>query len=143
LRTSFSSIVGPGHARVQVAADMDFNRVTETAETFDPDSKVVRSSQTVQQDSASKDNRAAAAVSVGTAIPGQRHRLPRRADNASVSNNTRNEETINYEIFPRPQKRRRWMPDKSRNCPSPWWWTVPIRPVRTAHAPTPPAAAMT
>jgi len=31
-----SSIVGPGHARVQVAADMDFNRVTETAETFDP-----------------------------------------------------------------------------------------------------------
>ena len=30
-----SSIVGPGHARVQVAADMDFNRVTETAETFD------------------------------------------------------------------------------------------------------------
>ena len=66
-----SSIVGPGHSRVQVAADMDFNRVTETAETFDPDSKVVRSSQTVQQDSASKDNRAAAAVSVGTAIPGQ------------------------------------------------------------------------
>ena len=44
-----ASVVGPGHARVQVAADMDFNRVTETAETFDPDSKVVRSSQTVQQ----------------------------------------------------------------------------------------------
>jgi len=93
-----SSIVGPGHARVQVAADMDFNRVTETAETFDPDSKVVRSSQTVQQDSASKDNRAAAAVSVGTAIPGQAAPPAPAADNASVSNNTRNEETINYEI---------------------------------------------
>ena len=93
-----SSIVGPGHSRVQVAADMDFNRVTETAETFDPDSKVVRSSQTVQQDSASKDNRAAAAVSVGTAIPGQAAPPAPVADNASVSNNTRNEETINYEI---------------------------------------------
>jgi flagellar M-ring protein FliF len=93
-----SSIVGPGHARVQVAADMDFNRVTETAETFDPDSKVVRSSQTVQQDSASKDNRAAAAVSVGTAIPGQAAPPAPAADNASVSNTTRNEETINYEI---------------------------------------------
>ena len=93
-----SSIVGPGHARVQVAADMDFNRVTETAETFDPDSKVVRSSQTVQQDSASKDNRAAAAVSVSTAIPGQAAAPAPAADNASVSNNTRNEETINYEI---------------------------------------------
>ena len=76
---------------------MDFNRVTETAETFDPDSRVVRSSQTVQQDSASKDNHAAAAVSVGTAIPGQASPAP-TADNASVSNNTRNEETINYEI---------------------------------------------
>ena len=93
-----SSIVGPGHARVQVAADMDFNRVTETAETFDPDSKVVRSSQTVQQDSASKDNRAAAAVSVGTAIPGQAPPPAPAADNASVSNTTRNEETVNYEI---------------------------------------------
>jgi flagellar M-ring protein FliF len=92
-----TSIVGPGHTRVQVAADMDFNRVTETAETFDPDSKVVRSSQTVQQDTASKDNRNAAAVSVGTAIPGQAVPPP-TADNASVSNNTRNEETINYEI---------------------------------------------
>jgi flagellar M-ring protein FliF len=92
-----SSIVGPGHSRVQVAADMDFNRVTETAETFDPDSRVVRSSQTVQQDSASKDNRNAAAISVSTAIPGQAVPPP-TADNASVSNNTRNEETINYEI---------------------------------------------
>ena len=93
-----SSIVGPGHARVQVAADMDFNRVTETAETFDPDSKVVRSSQTVQQDSASKDSRTAQAVSVGTAIPGQAAPPAPTTDNGPISNNTRNEETINYEI---------------------------------------------
>jgi flagellar M-ring protein FliF len=93
-----SSIVGPGHARVQVAAEMDFNRVTQTAETFDPDSRVVRSSQTVQQDSQSKDTRGgAAAVSVGSALPGQAAPVP-PANDGSTSANTRTEETVNYEI---------------------------------------------
>jgi flagellar M-ring protein FliF len=52
----------------------------------------------VQQDSASKDNRNAQAVSVGTQIPGQAATPAPTADNGSTSNNTRNEETINYEI---------------------------------------------
>ena len=93
-----SSIVGPGHSRVQIAADMDFNRVTQTAETFDPDSRVVRSSQTVQQDSNSKDSRAGAgAVSVGNALPGQVPPATPPGD-GSQSANSRTEETINYEI---------------------------------------------
>jgi len=92
-----SSIVGPGHARVQVAADMDFNRVTQTAETFDPDTKVVRSSQTVQQDSQQKDSRTGAAVSVGNALPGQAAPATPAGD-GSTSANTRTEETVNYEI---------------------------------------------
>ena len=93
-----SSIVGPGHARVQVAAEMDFNRVTQTAETFDPDSRVVRSSQTVEQDSTQKDNRTGAAVSVGTALPGQGAPAPAANDNAPSNASTRTEETVNYEI---------------------------------------------
>jgi flagellar M-ring protein FliF len=94
-----SSIVGPGHARVQVAAQMDFNRVTETAETFDPDSRVVRSSQTVEQDSSQKDGaRTAAAVSVGTALPGQTPPAATTTDNTPTSASTRTEETVNYEI---------------------------------------------
>ena len=32
-----SSVVGPGHARVQVTADFDFNRITQTSDKFDPD----------------------------------------------------------------------------------------------------------
>jgi flagellar M-ring protein FliF len=92
-----SSIVGPGHARVQVAAEMDFNRVTETAETFDPDSRVVRSSQTVQQDSTQKQNRTGAAVSVGNALPGQAA-PPVPTQEGPDSSSSRNEETINYEI---------------------------------------------
>ncbi len=92
-----ASIVGPGHAKVQVAADMDYNRVTETAETFDPDSRVIRSSQTVQQDSAEKGSRTNAAVSVGTAIPGQAA-PPANTETGPNSSNSRNEETVNYEI---------------------------------------------
>jgi len=52
-----SSIVGPGHSRVQVAADMDFNRVTETAETFAPDAEsawIVRSSRTRSSSSSAR-----------------------------------------------------------------------------------------
>ena len=36
------SIVGPGAARVQITADMDYNRTTSTSQTFDPEGRVVR-----------------------------------------------------------------------------------------------------
>src|SRR3546814_13641721 len=44
--------LGPGNVRAQVAAEMDFDRITENAEIYDPDGQVVRSTQTVEaQDS--------------------------------------------------------------------------------------------
>jgi flagellar M-ring protein FliF len=92
-----ASIVGPGHVRVQVAADMDFNRITESSETYDPDSRVVRSSQTVEQNSSEKDGAQNQAVSVGNALPGQvPPTTPAAPDN--MSNSSRTEETLNYEI---------------------------------------------
>jgi len=36
------SVVGAGAARVQVAADVDFNRTTQTSQKFDPEGRVVR-----------------------------------------------------------------------------------------------------
>lgn len=36
-------VLGPGKATVQVAADLDFDQVERTMETFDPESRVVRS----------------------------------------------------------------------------------------------------
>lgn len=91
-----ASVVGPGKTRVQVAAEMDFNRVTETSESFDPDSRVVRSSQTVEQNSSEQGARTAAAVSVGTQLPGAAQ--PVQTDTGPTSASTRNEETVNYEI---------------------------------------------
>jgi flagellar M-ring protein FliF len=38
-----SSVVGPGRARVQVTADFDFNRVTQTLERYDHEGRVMRS----------------------------------------------------------------------------------------------------
>ena len=50
-------MVGPGRARVQITADFDFNRITETSDKFDPEGRVVRSSQTREESSASSDGK--------------------------------------------------------------------------------------
>jgi flagellar M-ring protein FliF len=94
-----SSVVGPGHARVQVNADFDFNRVTQTSDKFDPEGRVVRSSQTREENSASnsgRDNQ----VTVGNEIPGGGGaRPPAGADGATPRDESRKtEEIVNYEI---------------------------------------------
>jgi flagellar M-ring protein FliF len=45
------SVVGPGAARVQVSADIDFNRVTSTSQTFDPEGRVVRETNSSEESS--------------------------------------------------------------------------------------------
>src|SRR6185437_15862981 len=65
------SVVGSGHARVQVTADMNYNHTSETSETFDPDSKVVRSTQTVEQNASDTNASNGNAVSVASALPNQ------------------------------------------------------------------------
>jgi flagellar M-ring protein FliF len=92
-----SSVVGPGHSRVQISADFDFNRVTQTSDKFDPEGRVIRSSQTREENSASnaaKDNQ----VTVGNEIPGGQ-RQPAGADGAAPRDESRKtEEIVNYEI---------------------------------------------
>ncbi len=64
-----SSIVGPGRARVQLTAEFDFNRVTQTSDKFDPEGRVVRSSQTREESSQTADGRDGQ-VTVGNELPG-------------------------------------------------------------------------
>src|SRR5689334_20458286 len=91
-----SSVVGPGHARVQINADFDVNRITQTSDKFDPDGRVLRSSQTREEQSATSDNKDGA-VSVGTELPGTRQQQP--ADSGSRGDQSRKtEEIVNYEI---------------------------------------------
>jgi len=90
-----ASVVGRGRARVQVAADMDFNRVQQVTDNFDPEGRVVRSTQTRtenQQSQEARDNQ----VSVARELPAgqnQNTNTPQQKDATQ-----RNEEIVNYEI---------------------------------------------
>ncbi|HEY3678155.1 MAG TPA: flagellar basal-body MS-ring/collar protein FliF, partial [Bradyrhizobium sp.] len=44
-----SSVVGAGRARVQLSADFDYNKITQTSDKFDPEGRVLRSSQTREE----------------------------------------------------------------------------------------------
>ncbi|HEY0282654.1 MAG TPA: flagellar basal-body MS-ring/collar protein FliF [Rhizomicrobium sp.] len=94
IESMVASIVGQGHVRAQVAAEMNFTRTTSTSEDFNPDSKVVRSTQTVEQN-ASDSSAAGGAVSIASALPGQQNASG--GDNGKSSSG-RTEETTNYEI---------------------------------------------
>jgi flagellar M-ring protein FliF len=89
-----SSVVGPGRARVQLSADFDFNRITETFDRFDPEGRVLRSSQTREESTATATSEAP--VSVGNELPGA---APAQANPAAPRDNSRkSEEIVNYEI---------------------------------------------
>jgi len=90
-----TSVVGVGHVRVQVAADMNYNHTSTTSESFDPDSKVVRSTQTVEQNASDNSGTAQNAVSVANALPNAAAATP---GDSSKSSSGRTEETTNYEI---------------------------------------------
>jgi flagellar M-ring protein FliF len=94
-----SSVVGPGHSRVQISADFDFNRITQTSDKYDPESRVIRSSQTREETSASNDGNNNQ-VTVGNELPGANQRQAPAADaNAEPRDQSRkSEEIVNYEI---------------------------------------------
>jgi len=92
-----SSVVGPDHARVEVAADFDFNRITQTSDKFDPEGRVVRSSQTREESSATNDGRDNQ-VTVGNEIPGGAQRQPADSAAAQRDQSRKTEEIVNYEI---------------------------------------------
>ncbi|MBR0936249.1 flagellar basal-body MS-ring/collar protein FliF [Bradyrhizobium jicamae] len=88
-----SSVVGAGRARVQLSADFDFNKITQTSDTFDPEGRVLRSSQTREESSLTADN--SGQVSVNNELPGNQNQ-----DNAARAKDQskKSEETNNYEI---------------------------------------------
>ena len=96
-----NSVVGPGHSRVQITADFDLNRITQTSDKYDPDSRVVRSSQTREEQSGSSDS-AGGPVSVGNNLPGAGGNGAGNGNdnnNAGKSDNSKKtEEIVNYEI---------------------------------------------
>jgi flagellar M-ring protein FliF len=89
-----TSVVGPGRARVQLTADFDLNRITQTSDTFDPEGRVLRSSQVREETSTSGDKEGQ--VTVANELPGANQRGGEAA--ASRDQSKKSEEIVNYEI---------------------------------------------
>ncbi|PWC85237.1 flagellar M-ring protein FliF [Azospirillum sp. TSH100] len=88
--------LGYGKVRAEVSADLDFDRITTQSEIFDPESQVVRSTQTVTESNESSDRDPLAPVSVDQNLPTAQ--ASSSASPLSSNKSNRNEETINYEI---------------------------------------------
>jgi flagellar M-ring protein FliF len=86
-------VTGPGTARVQVSAEMDFAQVSQTEETFDPEGSAPRSTRTVEE-TGNETNRDEA-VTQGQNVPDG---TQAGAAGGSQSASNRTDETINYEI---------------------------------------------
>lgn len=88
-----SSVVGNGRARVQLSADFDYNKITQTSDKFDPEGRVLRSSQTREESSLTADNNGQ--VTVNNELPGNQ---PSDNPNTARDQSKKSEETNNYEI---------------------------------------------
>jgi flagellar M-ring protein FliF len=88
-----SSVVGAGRARVQLSADFDYNKVTQTSDKFDPEGRVLRSSQTREESSATAEN--SGQVTVNNELPGNQ---AQGGATPAKDQSKKSEETNNYEI---------------------------------------------
>ncbi|MDD3030498.1 MAG: flagellar basal-body MS-ring/collar protein FliF [Alphaproteobacteria bacterium] len=89
---------GYGKVRAQVSADLDFDRITTSSEIFDPESQVVRSTQSIIEDAVNAEGASGGTVSVGNNLPASPQQITGGMGGASTTKNNRSEETINYEI---------------------------------------------
>jgi flagellar M-ring protein FliF len=84
--------LGPGHVHAEASIRMNFDKVNETQEKYDPDGSVVRSTQNVTSNSKSTEK--APAVSLQNNLPN----ADAGAAPAAGNQEGRQEETTNYEI---------------------------------------------
>ncbi|MBU3730919.1 MAG: flagellar M-ring protein FliF, partial [Beijerinckiaceae bacterium] len=89
-----ASVVGQGRTRVQVHVELDHNKIQQTQETFDPESRVVRSTQT-RNETRSNEERDSNAVGAAQQIPNAN---AAQGGNGNREQSNKVEETTNYEI---------------------------------------------
>ena len=97
LEELLSRSVGFGKVRAQVNLDMDFDRVTTSMESYDPDSQVARSTQFVEEEAESNEGEGVDPVGVAGNLPEAPDAGPLGGP-TSTSRTNRTEETVNYEI---------------------------------------------
>lgn len=87
IRSLLEKTLGLGKVRATVTVDMDFDRLTENSEIYDPEGQVQRSSQTIEDSSTASEE---AAPTAGAA--------PAAAAGGNKNQTKRTEETINFEV---------------------------------------------
>lgn len=87
--------VGPGKVHVRIDADLDFDRITTTEETFNPDGQVVRSTRTIDENQSSTESESSA-VTVQTNLP-DAGQDSQNGPKASTSD-AKTDEQVNFEI---------------------------------------------
>jgi len=86
--------VGPGKVHVRIDADLDFDRISTTEETYDPDGQVVRSTRTIDENMTSEESQNQT-VTVQTNLPdGQENQGGPKAS----SRESKTDEQVNFEI---------------------------------------------
>jgi flagellar M-ring protein FliF len=93
IETLLEQAVGFGSVKVRVNAEMTFDRITTSSETYDPEGKVARSVQTSEEVNNSKDSKGGE-VSAGTNLPG----ASAESAGGSATSAERLNEVTNYEI---------------------------------------------
>lgn len=89
-------VVGSGAARVQISADVDFNRITRSSELFDPDGRVVIGTETSEETSQDRIRGRQEATTVDQNLPAANNQ---GADGPLEDRQTsRVTETVNYEV---------------------------------------------
>ncbi len=88
--------LGPNSVRAEVTAEVDFDRVTTTAEIFDPEGQVARSTQTIEETTKNLEGDGAKDVSVANNLPDAA--ATQGGGVKSLADTNRVEETTNYEI---------------------------------------------
>jgi flagellar M-ring protein FliF len=83
--------LGVGRVRVEATVDMDFDRITESRESFDPDQQVARSTSSINEQARGQDRQQN--VSVGNNLPN-----PEAQNGGSSNEESRTEEVTNFEI---------------------------------------------
>lgn len=92
-----SQSLGYGKVRAQVSADLDFDRITTNSEIYDPESQVIRSTQTTSEDNSTAEG-GSENVSITNNLPANPAPAVPLGGGGNSNKSSRSEETINYEI---------------------------------------------
>ena len=95
LEALLEETVGIGRARVEVSADIDFDRIVSTSEEFDPDGQVARSVQTIEERETASEGGNNPNVTVANNLPDA---AGGAAGGGNGSTSERIDETTNFEI---------------------------------------------